>query len=95
MTHFSKYFEQHIERFLKDSEMVTFNQIPWSNNNAESMNSVIRRMVNFSPKKLEDLTRALKITVESQEHEEKAALHSLGDYSLVDIHRRYLVTNSK
>ena len=80
---------------LKFARIQDEKQAIWSNNNAESINSVIRNQVDHSPQSLDELVRDLKIIVEKQILEERASLHGVGSYSLVGIFRRYIVTNAK
>ena len=75
--------------------MLIFDDQLWSNNNAESMNSSIRKATKFEQLELEVLINHLRILVERQILMEKSALHSLGDYKITGIHRRYLISNSK
>ena len=49
----------------------------WSNNNAESINSVIQGAADHMPQPLDVLVNKLRIIVERQLLEERAVLHSI------------------
>ena len=77
---------------------VTFpgqNESLWSNNNAESLNSAMRKEIDFIPKNLDELVKSLETIVDKQIENEKAALHSVGDYNLNGVHRRYIATTAR
>ena len=56
---------------------------------------MIRSHVDYMPNTLEMLIQKLRAIVEKQKIETCAALHQIGSYKLVDVYKRYGVTNSK
>ena len=92
---FPRYFAKMIEPILANRSILIQDEKLWSNNNAESVNAIIRQSLDHKPRKLLQLIDALHICIEKQLFEERSAIHNMGDYELVGANRIYLVTNAK
>ena len=72
--------------------MATFSEKPtlrltndskaWTNNNAESLNHVLKKETNWRPQKLDELVEILKKQVKNQYHNQKKAIVGMGDFRL-------------
>ena len=66
----------------------------WTNNNAESMNRVMKVAVNWKPQHAPDLVDKLFDMVDFQFINLRSALHHSGDYMLVNSYKQYTIADA-
>lgn len=87
--------QKQIKPLLKSSVSALVKGQLWTNNNAESINAMVRSHVDYEPNLLDSLILKLHSLVKHQQiHETRAALHNIGSYKLVDVFKRYQVTQN-
>jgi len=67
----------------------------WTNNNAESMNGVLKNKTDWHRQRLPDLIDAIKSIVQGQHGEEVGTLYRVGDYKLSPVYEGYAVRREK
>jgi len=67
----------------------------WTNNNAESMNSVLKNKTDWHRQRLPDLIDTIKSVVDGQHDEEIRTLYRVGDYKLAPIYESYAVCRER
>src|SRR6218665_1704944 len=74
------YFEQRIVKLMRDN--CTAGLSTWTNNNSESINHVLKQVVQWRPNQLPDLIDRMKSLVDGQYADADRALCGRGDFSL-------------
>jgi len=85
-----QYIERRILALLRLN--VSAGKSGWTNNNAESMNHVLKQMVQWRPQKLPELIANLRTLVEAQYTEADRALCGRGDFVLATSHAKHRLT---
>jgi hypothetical protein len=86
----SDYLRDRIYPLLRDN--VVAHQPGWTNNNAESMNHVLKQCINWKPQLLPDLIKKLQGVVDGQLLESQRAIFGRGDFKLKPSHMHMRVT---
>lgn len=63
----------------------------WTNNNAESINSVLKHRTNWHRQRLPDLIETMRSLVDDQQQEEVRTLYRIGDYTLAAGYKHYAI----
>ena len=95
LTLFDKYFRDRVEPLLRNN-FVAAEQVPsvpmnWTNNNAESMNHVIKQFIQWKGCALTKLVKNLEAIVSSQFQEVRRALSGAGSFVLSPQYVHFLV----
>ncbi|CAG2208368.1 unnamed protein product [Mytilus edulis] len=95
---FLKYYEQsfkpRVEEFVNAPNRRLGTKQMWTNNNAESMNRVMKVAVNWKPQHAPDLVDKLFDMVDFQFINLRSALHHSGDYMLVNSYKQYTIADA-
>jgi len=65
---------------------------PWTNNNAESANNIMKAVTDYRPKKLPELVDKLHQLVSSQFVDVERALYGQGEFRIADLYIRYRIS---
>jgi hypothetical protein len=87
---FLAYFDQHVVPLLRANVVAC--RVGWTNNNAESVNHVLKQSVQWRPQQLPELVLKLKALVIGQHTEADRALVGRGDMQLMPSHIRHRVS---
>ena len=79
-TDFQQYFERELVDILRDN--VAAGRNTWTNNNAETINSVIKKYVSWKPSQLQELINTLKEIVVAQHIDANRALCGRSEFML-------------
>ena len=79
-TDFQQYFERALVKILRDN--VAAGRNTWTNNNAETINSVIKNYVSWKPSQLQELINTLKEIIVAQHIDANRALCGRGEFML-------------
>ncbi|CAG2225342.1 unnamed protein product [Mytilus edulis] len=95
---FLKYYEQsfkpRVQEFVNAPNRRLGTKHMWTNNNAESMNRVMKVAVNWKPQHAPDLVDKLFDMVDFQFINLRSALHHSGDYMLVNSYKQYTIADA-
>ncbi|CAC5399213.1 unnamed protein product [Mytilus coruscus] len=97
---FLKYYEQSfkpgVQEFVNAPNRRLSTKQLWTNNNAESMNRVMKVAVNWKPQHAPDLVDKLPVfdMVDFQFINFRSALHHSGDYMLVHSYKQYTIADA-
>ena len=91
---FSDYFMKHLKPRMRDHvyDPSRGKENPWTNNNTESMNNVIKTAVNWRPRRAADLVEKLHNITYLQFEDMKRALYGSGNYSLAEPFHVYRIS---
>ena len=92
---FSKYYTAYIKPILKTSYYDNINGQIWSNNDAESMNNVIKQETNRTIQTVPQLIKILKGIVGRQYLDLKASIYGSGNFKLTGIYTLYQLNYAK
>ncbi|CAG2197500.1 unnamed protein product [Mytilus edulis] len=95
---FLKYYEQsfkpRVQEYVNAPNRRLGTKQMWTNNNAESMNRVMKVAVNWKPQHAPDLVDKLFDMVDFQFINLRSALHHSGDYMLVNSYKQYTIADA-
>jgi len=89
-TEFQEYFERRLHTLLRAN--VQAGRSGWTNNNAESLNHVLKQYTQWKPQQLPDLTDKLWQLVAGQFCEADRAIVGRGDFVLAASHTKHRLT---
>ena len=91
---FIKYYDHHLKprtsSFVTEANRRINTKKLWTNNNAESMNRVMKVAVNWKPQSTPELIQKLYNMVDSQFINLRSALYSTGEYELTSSYTIYV-----
>lgn len=94
---FVEYYDRHpkprISSFVTEANRRINTKKLWTNNNAESMNRVMKVAVNWKPQSTPELVQKLFDIVDFQYINLCSALHSTGEYELTSTYKIYVVAD--
>ena len=94
---FVEYYDHHlkprISSFVTEANRRINTKKLWTNNNAESMNRVMKAVVNWKPQSTPELIQKLYDMVDFQFINLRCALHSTGEYELTSSYKIYVVAD--
>ncbi|CAC5386675.1 unnamed protein product [Mytilus coruscus] len=95
---FLKYYEQsfkpRVREFVNAANRGLGTKKLWTNNNAESMNRVMKVAVNWKPQHAPDLVEKLFDMVDFQFINLRSALHHSGDYIPVNSYKQHMIADA-
>jgi len=87
---FAEYFERRLRVLLRAN--VQAGRTGWTNNNAESVNHVLKQFTQWKPQQLPDLVDKLRQLVTAQFNEADRAIIGRGDFVLAASHAKHRLT---
>ena len=95
---FEKYYAQNLkprlEKFVFEPARKDQSNKKWTNNNAESINNILKISVDWKPKHTEELIQKLYSVTELHFMDYRSALHDSGNYELVPEEKSYRVPDA-
>jgi len=88
-----QYIENRILSLLDENRAAK--KLNWTNNNAESINHVLKQATGWNRQRLPELINTLEALVNGQEKEEMRALFGVGDFQLASTYTHYAVPRER
>ena len=87
------YIESRILPLLTENRAA--NRTSFTNNNAESINHVLKKATGWTRQRLPELIKTVEAVVRAQETEERRALFGVGEYKLATSYQQYAVSRER
>jgi transposase-like protein len=94
LNYYQKKLKDNIKEKVNKPLISGFVDRPWTNNNSESLNHILKQAINWKSQPLADLISTLTTLLETQFKDLKKSLVRTGQYRLADTHKQFEVSKA-